>query len=340
MKVHDFYWVTIVALMLAGGTASLGQELAPPVVYPLAIFPFQERGKEVADMGGKVTDILFANLVANPQIYLVEREELKKLLENLEISQAGLTDPKQSNQVGRLTGAKVLVTGSIFQVGDKTYVVAKLIGTETGRVIGASVKGKLSDDLDTLVEHLAKDVAANLAKQGEQLVGKPVAREDRAQALAKALGANTPRPAIYIDVSERHVGQVVTDPAAETELAKLCADLGFKVIDRQTGDKSEAEILLVGEGFSQFAARHSNLVSVKARLELKAVDRKTGRVLAVDRQTAIGVDLAELIASKEALQEAAAEIASRLIPAMLKPIVDQPKAETRVQPAAKESTPK
>jgi len=323
---RPFCLCAVIALVLATNVGAPAQEAKPQDVYPLAVFPFQERGKEVKDLGSKVTDLMFANLVANPQVYLVERDEIKKLLEELEVSQAGLADPKQSTRVGQLTGAKILVTGSVFQVGDKTYVVAKIIGTETSRVVGASVKGRVSDDLGTLVEQLAKNVGAEIQAQGVQLVAKPETVEDRVAAIAKSIGSDTAKPSVYIDVSERHIGQTVPDPAVETELEKLCTDLGFKVIDRKSGDKSDAQIVITGEGFSQFAARHNNLVSVKARLELKAVDRKSGRVLATDRQTAISVDLAELIASKEALQEAAADIATRLLPAMVKKF-EQPKSD-------------
>ncbi len=68
-----------------------------------------------------------------------------------------------------------------------------------------------------------------------------------------------------------------------------------------------------GDG-TQFASRHGNLISVKARLELKAVDNKTSRVLAIDRQTSVTVDLTEQLAGKAALQEAAAQLAERLLP--------------------------
>ena len=104
----------------------------------------------------------------------------------------------------------------------------------------------------------------------------------------------------------------------ETELAKICNDLGFKVIDRQTGSKADADVLLMGEAFSQFAARHENFNSVRARVELKAVDRRTGRLLAVDRQTAVSVDLSELVASKGALQDATLRLTCRLLPVMFK----------------------
>ena len=72
------------------------------------------------------------------------------------------------------------------------------------------------------------------------------------------------------------------------------------------------------EGISELAARHGNLISVKARVELKAVDRMTDKVLVADRQAAIVVDLAEQIAGKSALQEAAAALAERILPKLVK----------------------
>jgi hypothetical protein len=48
------------------------------------------------------------------------------------------------------------------------------------------------------------------------------------------------------------------------------------------------------------------------------VERKTDRVLAVARQVAVVADLAEQTAGKAALQEAAAMIAERLIPTLVK----------------------
>lgn len=295
----------------SGATSLFADE--PRAVLPIAILPFQERGADVEDLGAKVSDLLFANLVSREDVYLVERQDLAKILQEQELTAAGLVDPKQSVALGRLTGAKVLVTGSVLQVGDSLYLVAKLMGVETTRVVGASAKGKVKSDLDALVQELAKDVAVKLERQAGQLVAKPTPHVDRVAALAKTLG-DAKRPKVWIEIQERHVGQPTIDPAAETEFAAICSELGFTVIDRAKGAKSDADVILQGEGFSQFATRHGSLTSVKARLELKAVDRESSRVLAADRQVSIAVDGAELIASKEALQDAAAELASRLLP--------------------------
>lgn len=316
MTSPNCWWFSFLAILgfLAGAFApgpARGDDAK--AVIPLAVLPFQERGANVEDLGQKVSDLLFANLVARDDVYLVERQDLDKVLKEQELTAAGLTDPKQSVLVGRLAGAKVLVTGSVLQVGDSLYLVAKLIGVETTRVVGASAKGKSNGDVDQLVVELARDVVAKLQRQSGDLLAKPVSRPDRVAQLAKVLD-KAQRPKLWIEIQERHVGQATIDPAAEIELASICADLGFQVIDRAKGAKSDADVILQGEGFSQFATRHGGLVSVKARLELKAIQRESARVLAADRQTSIMVDGAELIAAKGALQEAAGELAMRILP--------------------------
>jgi len=59
-------------VLLAGSWA------AAATVYPAAIFRFRERGDDVEGLGAKVTDLLFANLVANPQMYLGEIREVHR----------------------------------------------------------------------------------------------------------------------------------------------------------------------------------------------------------------------------------------------------------------------
>jgi TolB-like protein len=294
---------------------------AAPV--PIAIVTFQDRGgKDNKLTGAKVTDLLFAELVAKPEMFLVDREELSKTLAEHEINLSGAVNPDQAIQVGQLTGAKVIVTGSVVAVESNLYLVAKIIGTETTRVLGASVKGKTDDDLGRMVEKLAEQVAETVTTKSDQLIAKTVKKEDRVAALKKTLG-DKKRPSVVVSVRERHVTQIVIDPAAQTELEWYAKETGFPVVDRFEGDKSDADILLVGEGFSEFGGRFGNLASVKARLEVKAIDRRTGRVLAVDRQTTVTLDLTEQVAGKTALQEAAAKIAERMLPKLLNPDGDK-----------------
>ncbi len=299
-------------LMMLVFTLASGVLLADDEIYPVAVLPFSERGKEVAEQGQQVTDLMFANLVTNPELFLVDREDLDTVLKEQELSLSGAVKTEEAVQVGQLTGAKVLVTGSVMQVGSSRYLIAKIIGTETSRVLGASVKGLVSDELDGLVVQLAEKVGEAITGKAGELVARQLSREDRIAALKKQLGEGK-LPALSISIPEQHVGQATVDPAAETEISLFATESGFQVFDTKSGGTAKSDVLIHGEAFSEFAGRRGNLVSVKARLEVKAVDRATGRILATDRQVTVAVDLAEQIAAKTALQEAGARIAERLL---------------------------
>ena len=89
----------------------------------------------------------------------------------------------------------------------------------------------------------------------------------------------------------------------------MLQECGFKLVDDKSSDKADVEIS--GEAFSAFGLRKGNLISCKARVELKA-RKANGDIIAVDRQTSVAVDVAEQTAAKTALQNAAMELAERL----------------------------
>jgi len=279
-------------------------------VCPVAVFAFSERGSGVKGEGKQIGDLLFAGLVENPDLWLVEREEMKKIIDEAELNLSGMVNPNQAVQIGQLTGAKIIVTGSVFKIKNKTYIVAKVIGTETSRVLGKSVKG--TDNLDTLAEKLAQEVSDIIKKDAGKLLAKVKSRKDMIDEIKKSIG-NKKKPKVYISITEHHVGQQTIDPAAETEMQLICKESGLSV----TENKGDADIIIKGEGFSEFSTRRGNLLSVKARLEIKAVNQE-GAILAVDRQTDVEVGIAEQVTAKKALQSASAKIAERLLPKICK----------------------
>ncbi len=279
-------------------------------VYTVAVLPFTESGAGVAGQGEQVADILFAKLCTNPNVWMVERKELEKLFKEAELNISGAVNPNQAIQIGQLTGAKILITGSVFKVKDKTFLVAKVISTETSRVLGKSVDGL--DALDALTGKLAEQVSDTISKDAKKLMPDVRELKDIIADLKKKIGDGK-KPKVYVKIEERHVGSVTIDPAAETEMQVICKELGFEV----TTSENDAELLIKGEGFSEFAGRRGNLVSIKSRLEVKVLD-KVGNVVAVDKQTTAEVDLAEQVAGKKALQEASAKIAERILPKLIK----------------------
>ncbi len=47
------------------------------------------------------------------------------------------------------------MTGSVVRIDNDLYLIAKVMGTETSRLAGASVKGPANSDLSELVDKLA-----------------------------------------------------------------------------------------------------------------------------------------------------------------------------------------
>jgi hypothetical protein len=288
---------------------------APAAQQPLtvAIFDFESKDETVRDLGPKVATLLNATLSAESQIITVERAELEKVLGEQELGLSGTVSPDTAAKVGHLTGAKVLVTGRVFKADKELVIVAKIIGTETSRVYGELVKGPAASPITDLSADLAKKIATTVSEKGDTLVAKVESREDRIARIKKSLKEGK-LPTVSVKIGERHFGQPVIDPAAETELGLILKECGFTLVDDKSKEKADVEI--TGDAFSAFGLRKGNLISCKARVELKA-QKRTGQILAVDRQTSVAVDIAEQTAAKTALQQAAAELAERLAPRLV-----------------------
>ena len=197
--------------------------------------PSRSAAPERPGTGEKISDILFASLSASPQIHLVDRADIKKVLEEQGLNLSGMVNPGQATKVGHLTGAKILVTGSVIEVDKSLYLVAKIIGTETSRVLGASVKGKTTDELATLAEQLAKNVEATIAKQSGDLVAKEAKREDQIKALKEKLG-DAKRPKVFIQVARAARGPAHHRPGRRDRADAALQGAGLR------GDRSQVRV--------------------------------------------------------------------------------------------------
>ena len=284
------------------------REISP--VASMAVFDFQSSGAKLADTGSQMAILLNAHLSRFENIIVVERQELEKLLQEQELGMSGIITHETAGKIGAVTGAKILVTGRVFESASKVFMAAKIMGTETSRVYAEIVTIPDIENLEQGVENLAEKINETVSKNINFLVAKQEKPEDIAAKLKKLLSGKK-LPTVSIKAKEQHFGKQVVDPAAETEIAAILNQAGFTIIDPSKSTK-KPDIAITGEGFSEFAMRKGNLYSCKGRIELKAVETKTGILKAVDRQTEVAVDLSELIAGKKALQNAASKLIERL----------------------------
>ena len=300
--------IALIAPLLVLGTLRC---LAAPDILTVAVFDFESKDENVLGLGPKISALVAANFSMSPRIITVERADLEKVLGEHEMGLSGGIAPGTEAKVGNLTGAKVLVTGRVFKAEKNWIVVVKVVGTETSRVYGDMVETNAATaSLSAVAAEVANRIAKTVADKGDTLVAKVQTREERIAKIKERLGA-AKLPSVSVKIGERHFGQPVIDPAAETELEKILHECGFQVMDDKSPGKADFEI--TGDAFSAFGLRKGNLTSCKARVEVKG-RAANGTVVFADSQSSVAVDVAEQTAAKTALENAALELAARVLP--------------------------
>jgi Curli production assembly/transport component CsgG len=300
--------------VVASPPASVPAEMVQPL--PTAVLNFQSSDETMAKQGAEIATLLEADLSTSDHAIMVEREEVDKILNEQELGASGLVSADTAAKIGSLTGAKVLVTGRLFAVGNQYMVVAKIISTETSRVYG--VTASLSDlsDLPQAAQELSGKVNGVLASHRDVLVVVEETEQQRLQRLKGMVGLG-PLPTISVAITERDYTQPTVDPAAQTEMIMELQALGFTVIDADQTHK-KADIIITGEAYSELGARHGNLVSSRGRIEVKVTRGTSQELIWSDRDTEVRVDIGNRTAGKEALEKAANQIVERLLPKLTK----------------------
>lgn len=281
-------------------------EGVPSILVPtVAMLPFEARGRQAEnDQSGKsVSDLLFVNLLENGIADLVERADLDKALNELNLSAVGLTSPESQLQLGRLIGAKILISGSLFETGGKKYVVAKVIGTETSRVLGCSVNGR--GEYADLAPELAKKVAKVLEKDVDKLLPAKMTERSALDKLSEVKGNDRP---VYLSISE-DIQVSAPDPATEIELKKLLLALGFKVVDT----RSEAAYAIICEAVASNAGQYQKFSSASARVEMSIYSGKDNKLLAAGATKETIASATYIIAAKDAITQATLRLAGQLM---------------------------
>jgi gas vesicle protein len=337
MKTSWFLSVLAIALLLPAGVvlakevnqplraqskeAKLAKDVTAVSSITVAIFDFESKAPGNPDLGQQLGDILTARLSIYNQFRLVERKKLEDLLKEHQLNLAGMVDTNQAVKVGKMAGAKIMVFGRTFTVDRDLYIVAKIVGTETSQVKGVIAKGNLESNLSDIINQLVDKLADGLEKWAPKLLPKTEEFQNKVKMLKRQLKGRE-LPTVAVMIPEVHINRPVADPAAETEIKKIFRQIGFNVIEakRKTLEKwakdfslAGVDIIITGEGFSEFGARIGGLVGCVARLEVQATERKSHRIITSERTTRRAVDLSEAIAGKTALQAAGHELAIKLI---------------------------
>ena len=102
-----------------------------------------QKGKIVGvlsfDASSTDTSILISDIYAyylqKNGIKILDRKELGKILKEIKLSMAGITEAKDAKKIGKLSGADLLLTGNMKELGNIYFINVKLIDVSTGETV-------------------------------------------------------------------------------------------------------------------------------------------------------------------------------------------------------------
>lgn len=114
-----------------------GLEEKAPDNASVAITDFDNRSIEAAraNLGFAVSEILTEQFQKSGKFRLVEKKQLKKVLNALELGQTGLYDSDKAASIGKLIDAQYLIVGSVTKISGFYRVSVRIVKVETGAII-------------------------------------------------------------------------------------------------------------------------------------------------------------------------------------------------------------
>ena len=142
----------------------------------VAVLPFENlsggEGLEWLSMGIPVT--VMVDLKKIPDLIVLERAQLEKLLEEIRLGQAGILDERTAVEAGKTLGADVMVLGEFQKVSDVIRITARFVDVETGQITGtAKVTGSIAEifDLqDQIVFKISSSLGISLTQEEERKI--------------------------------------------------------------------------------------------------------------------------------------------------------------------------
>jgi TolB-like protein len=124
-------------------------EAATPTRPTIAVLYFDYEGDnaELIQLRKGFAQMLTSDLAALDGVTVLERARLQEVLDEVALSRTAKFDPATAARVGKLLGASYLILGGYFEIQGRVRFDARLVETETGRILKAAGVTAKSDDV-------------------------------------------------------------------------------------------------------------------------------------------------------------------------------------------------
>jgi TolB-like protein len=154
MRASRLLSVLAFAVLLAPAAAA-AQDSRPGI----AVLPFTNGGsyglaKEDLDaLQVGVQELLITELAQNPALRVVDRSRIREIVAEIDLGASGRVDAQTAARVGRLVGARYVVTGVFVDLNGDFRMDARIVDGETSEIVKSQqVRGERDDLFDLLVD--------------------------------------------------------------------------------------------------------------------------------------------------------------------------------------------
>ena len=127
----------------------------------IAVLPFDNSGsygqdKENFDALQKgIAGMLISELASNPAARVVEREQIQSLLDEQHLGASGQVDAQTAAKIGKLVGARYVITGTFIDFYGDFRVDLRLVSVETSEIVKVESDRMQRDHLFDIIRGLA-----------------------------------------------------------------------------------------------------------------------------------------------------------------------------------------
>lgn len=137
---------------------------AQAAVQSVAVMPFENTAKDTSldwlSIG--IPETITNDLLTLKGIVLVERIQLRRVLNEQKLQLTGAIDDKTAVKIGKLIGASILVVGTFQKQQEAIELSARFVDVQTGNLLQTAKAAGQIKDIFGLQDQIVKELAKNL----------------------------------------------------------------------------------------------------------------------------------------------------------------------------------
>ncbi len=149
------------------------QSPPPPPAIPkkkisIAVIEFKTLNKEAQDiaLGELISETFTSSLVNSSAFKIIEREQLDKVIKEMEMNQTGFIETTDAVEIGKMLHADAIITGSVALLAGQIQLNARIIDIESAYVISAESRTSRYSlqKIKTLVDEIVYKLSSGLQR--------------------------------------------------------------------------------------------------------------------------------------------------------------------------------